>query len=127
MTDILLSLLVAGSATYYNPGIMDEVYRNRLAWGQIAPCAECVGYVALLDADMIGQRVYLQRDGKPPEGPFLAIDTAAAGHRADLLRRGWAVDVDWPTAQRWGMRGPIPVRVWQAANTPHEANPTSPR
>ena len=75
------------------------------------PCTECVGYVALLEPEHIGKRVWLQRVGQEPEGPFLVIDCATAAHRAALIERGWAVDVDYQTAQRWQMRGPIWVRV----------------
>ncbi len=112
MIDLILALLIAGQATYYAPGVMDEVFENRLAWGHVQPCELCVGMVALLDREMVGELVYLQRPGYEVEGPFLVIDCAAAGDRANLVRRGWAVDVDWATAQRWGMRKPVPVKVW---------------
>lgn len=105
------TVLVSGDATYYHPGIFERVVANRLAWGHIEPCAECIGYVALLDAESIGRRVWLQRPGEPVEGPFLVADCAAAGHRAALRARGWVVDVDYETAQRWQMRGPVPVTV----------------
>ncbi len=102
-----------GVATYYAPGVMEAVVANRLAWGQVAPCQECVGTVALLDAGQLGRRVWLQAPGRPPEGPFLVVDCAQQAHRAALLAQGWVVDVDWATAQRWGMRGPLSgVRVF---------------
>ena len=28
-----------------------------------------------------------------------------------LLARNWVVDVDYDTAMRWGMRGPVPVTI----------------
>jgi hypothetical protein len=111
VADLLWALLVAGSATFYAPGVMERVVANRLTWGQVEPCVECVGYVALLEPGWIGQRVWLRRSGQPDEGPFLVVDCAAAGHREALRQRGWAVDVDWQTAQRWGMRGPVAVEV----------------
>lgn len=52
------------------------------------------------------RRVWLQRPGRDVEGPFLVVDCAQRNHRAALIERGWVVDVDWETAQRWGMRGP---------------------
>jgi hypothetical protein len=67
--------------------------------------------VALLDREHVGSRVWLQRPGATPEGPFLVIDCANRAHREALIRRGWAVDVDWETGKRWGMRGPVPVSV----------------
>jgi hypothetical protein len=111
--ELLLAVIVAGTATFYNPGIMDRVYRNRLAWGQVAPCAECVGMVALLEPERIGERVWLSFDGGVTQiGPLLVVDCAAAQHRADLERRGWAVDVDWQTWERLKLpRMPVPVQV----------------
>jgi hypothetical protein len=86
VTELLLSVLIAGSATYYNPGLMDEVYRNRLAWGQVEPCGECVGMVALLDAERIGERVWLSFDGGSSHvGPMLVVDCATAGHREAFM------------------------------------------
>ena len=108
---IVLTLLLSGQATYYDAGVMEQVVANRIAWGQVVPCPACLGYVALLDPDMLGQRVWLRRPGRASEGPYLVTDCAAAGHREALHRRGWAVDVDWRTAQRWGMRGPVPIEV----------------
>lgn len=117
LIDLVLALVITGKAMFYGPGVMDGVYVNRLAWGHVQPCAMCVGMVALLDRETVGELVWLQRPGYEVEGPFLVIDCAAAGDRANLLRRGWAVDVDYATAQRWGMRGPVPVKVWM----PNEA------
>lgn len=110
------SLLPAGGkAMYYNPGIMQEVYAYRLKLGQIAPCGECVGYVALLHKGDINRRVWLQWPDGGVEGPFLVIDVAASRHVAMLLSRGWVVDVDYSTALRHGMAGPVPVTVLDAA------------
>ena len=115
MLALLLTVIVSGQATYYSAGVMERVVANRLAWGHITPCAECIGYVALLEPEHIGTQVWLQRPGQPSEGPFLVADCATAAHRAALQARGWAVDVDWQTAQRWQMRGPVPVEVLRAA------------
>lgn len=111
MTPLLaLALLTAGDATYYAPGVMAEVYANRLAWGQVQPCAECVGYVALMDCRDIGRLVWLDwGDGR--DGPYLVIDCAAAAHVAGLRERNRVVEVDYATAMRHHMAGPVPVRV----------------
>ena len=110
----LAAALLIGVATYYADGVMEQVLANRgLA------CAECVGSVALLDAAHLGQRVWLQAPGRAVEGPYLVADCANRAHVAALRARGFVVDVDWATAQRWGMRGPLPgVRVWLAQPTP---------
>lgn len=111
MLELAFALLVAGQATYYDPGVMREVYVNRLAWGHVQVCPACIGKVAMLEPEHIGKRVYLQRPGEQPEGPFLVVDCAAAGDRERLRARGLVVEVDWQTAQRWQMRGPVPVQV----------------
>ena len=108
-----LAMELTGTATFYAAGVMDEVAANRLAWGQVAPCAECVGMVALLEPEWIGRRAWLLAPGRGIEGPFLVIDCAQRAHRAALLAQGWVVDVDWETGRRWGMRGPLAgVRVF---------------
>ncbi len=107
-------LPVGGKAMYYNPGIMQEVYTYRIQLGQIQPCAECVGYVALLRRGDLNRRVWLQWNNGAIEGPFLVIDVAAHHHVTQLLSRGWVVDVDYLTALRRGMAGPVPVTILDA-------------
>jgi hypothetical protein len=104
-------LPVAGKAMYYNPGIMQQVLAYRMQLGQVAPCGECVGYVALLRKGDLGRRVWLRWSDGAVEGPFLVIDVAARHHVSLLLSRGWAVDVDYATAMRHGMNRPAPVTV----------------
>ena len=66
-------------------------------------CPECIGYVAL-EHQYYGKKVWLDRIGAEPEGPFLAIDTAPVDA---VITNGWVADVDWQTARRWHMAGPI--------------------
>jgi hypothetical protein len=107
-------LPVAGKAMYYNPGIMQEVYAYRLRLGQVQPCSECVGYVALLRQGDLGRKVWLRWGDGTVEGPFLVIDVAARQHVGLLLTRGWAVDVDYATAIRHGMNRPVQVTILAA-------------
>ncbi len=104
-------LPLRGVAMYYNPGIMDAVLKNQLAWGDVTECDECIGRVALLREGDMDRRVWLQRPGYPAEGPFWVIDQAARHDVPGLVSRNWAVDVDYTTAMRWGMRGPVPIVV----------------
>lgn len=116
----LLAVLIAGSpeparygqATYYASGVFEQVYANRLAMGQLKPCAECVGYVALpLPAD-IGRRIWVRNELTGEwRGPLLAIDCAAPGDLALMRARGRVVELDYATAMAWHMAGPIPVEV----------------
>lgn len=112
MTDLFFNLLVTGLATYYEPGLFEEVLHNR----QLPPCAECIGYVALLEPEYIGGQVWLRLEGQEPIGPFLIVDCGPQDPvaKATLKTRGWAVDVDWATWQRLGLpRRPVRMAVLQ--------------
>jgi len=95
-----------GWCKYYNAGIFEQVVANRDI-NTHTVCPECIGYVAL-EHQYYGQRVWLDRIGYEPEGPFLAIDTAPVDA---VITNGWVADVDWRTAQRWHMAGPVWVKV----------------
>lgn len=101
-----------GLATYYNPGLMPLVYANRVRAGEITPCPECVGVVALLRREHLNRRVWLIVEGYEPVGPLLVIDCAPVSLYRYLLGRGWVADLDWPLAQTLHMRGPISLEVW---------------
>lgn len=100
--------LRVGLATYYDAGVMERVWQYRQT--HLAPCPECVGRAALLDCADLGRRVWVN-NGSEWAGPLHVIDCAQAGHRAMLIARGWVVDLEYELAVRWGMRGPLPVRV----------------
>ena len=106
-TALLLAVVIAGSVTYYADGVFDEVYANRLAFGHVAPCPECIGLIAVLDRQYVGDLAYVTRPGHAEEGPFLVADCAAAKDFGRLQQRGLVAEVDWATAQRWGMRAPL--------------------
>ena len=97
-------LATGGIATDADEGVLEQAARNR----QLAPCAECIGMVALLEPQRVGQRVWLQRVGQAPEGPFQVVD--CAGHGLPFER--WLVDVDYRTARRWAMKAPVFVSLW---------------
>ena len=116
-------LPIAGLAMYYNPRVMDGVINYRVRADDIDLCPECVGYVALLRAGDINRKVWIARGDGEPEGPFLVADVAARHDIPSLLRRGWAVDVDYETARRWNMRGGISVTIYNDA-PPTKPSPT---
>ncbi|MFN3980570.1 MAG: hypothetical protein ACK4SA_09325 [Caldilinea sp.] len=105
-------LPVTGLAMYYAPRVMDSVASYRERVNNIEECEECIGRVALLRAGDIGRHVWIQVGDGAVEGPFQVLDVAGRHHIPDLLRRNWVVDVDYETAMRWGMRGPIEVTVY---------------
>jgi hypothetical protein len=104
-------LPIQGLAMYYNPGVMDRVLQRQIGWGNVTECRECIGRVALLREGDMDRRIWLQRPGHAVEGPFWVVDQAAERDVPGLVRRNWAVDVDYETAMRWKMRGPIPIIV----------------
>jgi|GEM_PF-1898757 len=110
-------LPVQGVAMYYNPGVFQRVLDFRYKNDHVTECDECIGYVALLRAGDIDRRVWLQRAGRRPEGPFWVVDVAARKDIPALLSRNWAADIDYRTAMRWRMAGPIPITVY-AADSP---------
>lgn len=131
MVALLLAVVMTGCVTYYADGVFDEVYTNRVAFGHVEPCPECIGLIAVLDRQYVGDLAYVTRPGMAEEGPFLIADCAAAKDLARLQRRGLVAEVDWETAQRWGMRAPlygVRVRVVarQAPGLPVDPFPARP-
>jgi hypothetical protein len=101
-----------GKATYYDRGVMEEVFANRLAMGHVKTCAECVGYAALPTPADLGKRIWVRNERTEEwRGPLLAIDCAAPGDLAAMQAGGVVVEVDFATATAWKMAGPIPVEV----------------
>ena len=105
-------LPVSGLAMYYAPNVMENVAQYRLRVDKIEGCDECVGSVALLRAGDLDRKVWIQPEDGAVEGPFQVLDVAARHHIPSLLARNWVVDVDYATAMRWGMRGPVPVTIY---------------
>ncbi|MEM7128565.1 MAG: hypothetical protein AAF702_19685 [Chloroflexota bacterium] len=101
-----------GQAMYYNPGIMELVLENRLKAGQVAPCRDCAGYVAMLRVGDLDRKIWIQLPDGTVEGPFQVIDAADKKHIPMLITKGWIVDIDYETAMRWRMAGPKSVTLW---------------
>ncbi len=110
-------LPASGKVMYYAPGVMQRVVDYRTREQSIDACAECVGQVALLRVGDINRKVWIQLEDGTLEGPFLVVDVAHPRDVNALLARGWVVDVDWETAQRWSMKGPIAGTVLDAPPT----------
>lgn len=118
MTEALTTtlLIASGLACRYNDGVMDTVEANRLRWGQVTACPDCVGRVALLDCRRLDDRVWLGVPGRGIVGPVWVTDCAAAHDVAALRARGFAVDLGYDLAVRLGVvDGPVRgVGVWAA-------------
>jgi len=98
-----------GEVTYYAPGLMEWVYELRIVRGEVPVCdpPQCAGYAATLRPGDLGRLVWLRPLGRPAEGPFLVVDYAAEKDFERLRARGLVAEVDFKTAQRWGMRGTL--------------------
>jgi hypothetical protein len=99
---------VTGKATYYAPGVMETVYRNRLRMAQVQPCPECVGYLAVRSCADLGRRAWVQYTGQW-YGPFEIIDCAAPADLPAMVQRGRVVEVAYEWALAWGISGPAEV------------------
>jgi hypothetical protein len=112
MVTATLAVVLHGSLTFYAPGVFETVYQNRLAWGHVKPCADCTGYLAVLDRKYLGRQAYVQT-GATVLGPLLIVDVAADKDRERLRRRGLVAEIDHANAMRLGMAGPrANVTVW---------------
>jgi len=114
------AIVMIGLATFYAPGVMERVADYRHLTNA---CPECIGYAAMVEPAMIGQRIWITRAGQRPEGPFLVVDCGQAEHRARQRQRGLVVEVDHQTAQRWRMHGGLTVHVSTRGGMPVGAIP----
>lgn len=106
---------VQGLATYYAPGLMEEVAANR---GMGGLPAGYVGMVALNRMGDLRRSVWLEREGEVT-GPYRVVDCAGRGdHFEDRERRRLVVEVAYELGQAWGMQGPVPVVVHFEPPTP---------
>ncbi len=103
-------LPISGNATYYNVGVMETVWAQRVAWGQVPACVDCVGAVAMVEKRDIGRRVWLEYDGKVA-GPFMVVDCATPRDHDRFVRSGVVVEVPNWVARVWRIDGPVPMRV----------------
>lgn len=103
------SLPATGEVTFYAPNVMERTYNLRLRLSEVPYCdpPECIGYVATLRPGDLGRKVWLHVPGREVEGPFLVVDYAAQRDFDRLINRGLVAEVDYKTAQRWGMKKPI--------------------
>jgi hypothetical protein len=97
---------VVGLATFMNPGRMEEVieYRGR-------DISAFQGAVALNRAGDLYRTVWIEYDGKI-YGPYISLSCAQREHYEARVDKDRVVEVDWETAQSWGMKGPVPVKVY---------------
>ena len=101
---------VRGQATFYGRGVIERVYANRLAMGDVDPCGDCVDFVAMRLRSDVGRRVMIRYAGVV-YGPFLVVDCAAPRDLGLMVARRRVVEVSWEQAVAWGMTGPVEVEL----------------
>jgi hypothetical protein len=107
-----LVLLAQGYAAFYGDGVMEQTWSYRSSY--LPNCPQCVGMVALPEAEHIGRLVYI--DWGWPEGiagPYYVIDCAQAQHLAAMHQKQRVIEVSYTEARKHNMlvRGTKPVRV----------------
>lgn len=100
-------LVLEGKITFYGAGVMEQVYKYRLGAGEVEPCMECVGMIAVLDAEHIGKHAYITLPNRTPFGPFLIVDCARQQDLAPLRQAGLIAEVSRERGYLWDMRGAI--------------------
>lgn len=97
---------ITGLATFYDPGVMEQVVANR---GMNLDLYK--GGLAANRSGDVGRTAWLEVDSRIL-GPFKIVDCAQRGdHFRDRERNGMIVEVGWETAVELGMKGPIPVTL----------------
>lgn len=98
-----LILLVSGTATRYNPGVMERVVHNRIEWGHIEDDGLHLGYVAVEDCAYLGEKVVLLLPSGVYHGPYLVADCASSVDSDYLHSIGFAVDLSYRVAVDLGV------------------------
>ncbi len=99
--------LAEGWAAHYAPQVMERVVslrregRVNIALPEFDPSLY-LGYVARPRCSEIGQEVWLDF-GHGWVGPFLVADCARAEDRAHIEARGIVVELDYASAERFGV------------------------
>jgi len=114
----MLVLLVA-VASQYGPGVMERTIETRQTGRVAVPLPEVLpqvdGYVAVEKCSDIGKVLWLRGPGQEWE-KFLAVDCAVRdgsdGTLSWMAAKNVLVEVDYPTAVRWGVVGRlVPVEL----------------
>lgn len=100
---------IQGYATYYAPGVMEQVaaYRGY-------DLSNYAGGVALNRAADLGRQVVILWQDGTVSGPYLVVDCARRDHCDTRESQNYVIEVDAQTAQEHSFynSSPVPVTVW---------------
>jgi len=109
-------IAIEGQAKFYSPDIMPRVAVNRgfiddpSEYGAWLKEEGVDGAAALMRVGDIGRKFTIVWENGT-RTRHIAIDCADFKHYSRRLELGDVVEVDWATAQRMGMQGPVPVKI----------------
>lgn len=108
---------MSGCAAYYSEGLMEI---NAQYWGYIKDTKDYdswlessgyLGAVAVYRNGDKGKEVHILWPDGTLDGPYIAIEVVARTHYELGIERNRVVDVDYNTAKRVDMRGPMNVTI----------------
>lgn len=102
MRQIIIAMILLGYASYYDEGVFEQVWDYRQH--TYPACEECVGYAATENQADLGKRIWVS-NGSEWVGPLHVIDVG------NLDTPGRIVELDKWLADRWQMKGAIPVAI----------------
>ena len=122
MDIVRVALILIGFSSQYAPGVMERVVDTRQTPGAVAMALpeilpEVDGYIAVRDCDHIGE-VWTLRGVERLTGEYLSdwerflVSDCANPPGTDgayewMTDLGVMVEIDWPSAERWGTEGII--------------------
>jgi hypothetical protein len=111
MNMFLLTTLVFGICSQYDPGVMESVIRTRQAGYTSRRLPRSLpkvdGYIAVKDCREIGNIVWMRKLGDIEWETFLIVDCASKddGGYQWMDTNNVIAEVDFETAKRWGVIG----------------------
>lgn len=108
---------ISGCAAYYAEGRMES---TAVVLGHIDKTSEYkkwladsgyIGAVAVYRLGDKGRDVHILWPDGTIDGPYLAIDVVARNHYSLAVDKNRVVDIDYSTAEKYSMRGPIAVTI----------------
>lgn len=106
---LILSIIMSGWASQYDPGVMERVIPVRQRMHQLQEDIPDIydGYIAVQDFEDVGRSFWIKPQTSNTWELFLAVDCASrsGGSHSWMVRNNILVEVDGKTARRWSTVG----------------------